>query len=106
MPKKPSPEQNVEVYLPQPVPVLRGSVVGVYITSSGNKDSGYYILEDQETSGLCYFQSSVNQLSGSCPTRLPNLVLLIQPIVGNVNVTTIAKPLLYPSCIPYACSQM
>ena len=103
MPKKPSPEQNVEVYLSQPVPVFSGSVVGVHVTSSGNKGSGYYILEDQETSGLCYFQSSVNLLSGSCQTRLPNLVLLIQPIVGNVNVTTIAKLLLYPSCIPHAC---
>ena len=76
---------NVQVDLLQPVPVLRGSVVGVNVTSSSSSGSGYYIVtSSQESNGLCYFDSSDHYISSTCPTTSlrHGLTLLIQPLVG------------------------
>ena len=75
---------NVQVDLLQPVPVLRGSVIGVTVTSS-SRESGYYIVaSSQESSSLCYYDSSDHYISSSCPSTSlrQGLTLLIQPLVG------------------------
>ena len=80
MPKNNDQPMDIEVDLLLPIPIVRGSVVGVDIASVSNSDGHYIVDTGRESDRLCQLPSSTNYMT-NCSANRTRLVLLIQPLV-------------------------
>ena len=71
----------VEVHLPQPIPIIRGGVVGVHIASSDIRDGHYIVNSGRENDRLCQVLSADADYMRNCDANMTHHILLIQPLV-------------------------